>query len=185
MTQRGSDISNIRWLTPGAVEDSSSMWSDSMAAEGWGLYAEEMMAEPADSRPYGFYSAPEYLYQLQGQMMRAVRVRVDVGIHTGRMTLEQARDYFAEHVHFYPGACSAPDPDARATCQISERAIYRYSKWPTQAITYNLGKNAIRDLREAYKAKQGTAYSAKDFHEKLMAMGTVPVSYFRDEFLAH
>jgi uncharacterized protein (DUF885 family) len=183
MTKRGSDISNIRWLTPGAVEDSSSMWSDSMATEGWGLYAEELMAEPASGRPYGFYSAPEYLYELQGQMMRAVRVRVDVGIHTGRMTLEEARDYFAEHVHFYPGACSAADPDARATCQVSERAIYRYSKWPTQAITYNLGKNAILNLRESYKAQQGSAYSAKTFHEKIMGMGTVPVNDFRDVFL--
>ena len=155
-----------------------------MAAEGWGLYAEELMAEPAGGRPYGFYTAPEYLYELQGQMMRAVRVRVDVGIHTGRMTLEEARDYFAEHVHFYPGACAANDPDGRATCQIAERAIYRYSKWPTQAITYNLGKNAIVNLRDAYKAKQGAAYSPKTFHEKFMGMGTVPVGYFRDMFLA-
>jgi uncharacterized protein (DUF885 family) len=182
MTKRGSDISNIRWLTPGAVEDSSSMWSDSMAAEGWGLYAEELMAEPVAGRPYGFYTAPEYLYELQGQMMRAVRVRVDIGIHTGRMTLEEARDYFAEHVHFYPGACTANNADARATCQIAQRAIYRYSKWPTQAITYNLGKNAIVNLREAYKAKQGPAYSPKAFHEKFMGMGTVPVGYFRDTF---
>jgi uncharacterized protein (DUF885 family) len=184
MTQRGPAISNIRWLTPGAVEDSSAMWSDSMAAEGWGLYAEELMAEPGAGRPYGFYTAPEYLYELQGQMMRAVRVRVDVGIHTGRMTFEQARDYFAEHVHFYPGACTATDADARATCEIATRAIYRYSKWPTQAITYNLGKNAIVDLRETFKGRKGSAYSPKAFHEKLMGMGTIPVHYFRDTFLA-
>ena len=105
MTQHADQISNIRWLTPGAVEDSSSMWSDSLATEGWGLYAEELMAEPVAGRPYGFYSAPEYLYELQGQMLRAVRVRVDVGIHTGRMTFDEARDYFVEHVEFYPGAC--------------------------------------------------------------------------------
>ena len=48
MTQHADQISNIRWLTPGAVEDSSSMWSDSLAAEGWGLYAEELMAEPVN-----------------------------------------------------------------------------------------------------------------------------------------
>src|SRR5215208_8218911 len=38
MTQFRNDITGVRWLTPGAVEDSSSMWEDSMAAEGWGLY---------------------------------------------------------------------------------------------------------------------------------------------------
>lgn len=182
MTQYGDRISNVRWLTPGAVEDSSSMWSDSLAAEGWGLYAEELMGEPVPGRPYGFYSAPEYLYQLQGQMIRAVRVRVDVGLHTGRMTYDQARDYFVEHADFYPGACSLAGADARAACDSAERAIYRYSKWPTQALAYNLGKNAIISLREEHKKKTGTAYSPRAFHERFMRMGTVPVVFFRDVF---
>lgn len=186
MTQHASEISNIRWLTPGAVEDSSAMWEDSMMAEGWGLYSEELMSEPAPGRPYGFYSAPEYLYELQGQLLRAVRIVVDVGIHTGRMTFDEAVDYFTAHVSFYPGACSraAGDADARAVCENARKAIYRYSKWPTQAITYNLGKNAIVELREAYRAKRGAAYSAKDFHQRLMRMGTIPVGYFRNQFLA-
>ncbi|MGK2960847.1 MAG: DUF885 family protein, partial [Gemmatimonadaceae bacterium] len=54
MTAKASGISNIRWLTPGAVEDSSSMWSDSMALEGWGLYSEELMSEPVPDHRYGF-----------------------------------------------------------------------------------------------------------------------------------
>jgi uncharacterized protein (DUF885 family) len=182
MTQYANQIPNVRWLTPGAVEDSSSMWSDSLAAEGWGLYAEELMAEPVANRPYGFYSAPEYLYELQGQMTRAVRVRVDVGIHTGRMTFDQARDYYVEHAEFYPGACGLTDPDARAACDAAERAIYRYSKWPTQAIAYNLGKNAIIALREEVKKNMGTAYSPRAFHERFMRMGAVPVVFFRDAF---
>ena len=182
MTQHADQISNVRWLTPGAVEDSSSMWSDSLAAEGWGLYAEELMAEPVTGRPYGFYSAAEYFYELQGQMTRAVRVRVDVGIHTGRMTYDQARDYFVEHSEFYPGACGLTDPDARAACDSAERAIYRYSKWPTQAIAYNLGKNAIVSLRDETRKNMGTAYSPRAFHERFMRMGTVPVAFFRDVF---
>lgn len=186
MSEHASEISNIRWFTPGAVEDSSSMWEDSMAAEGWGLYSEELMAEPTAGHATGFYTPAEYLYELQGQLLRAVRIRVDVGMHTGRMSYDEAKDYFTEHVSFYPGACAAADrdPTARAICEQAERAIYRYSKWPTQAITYNLGKNAIVDLREAYKAKMGSAYSAKRFHEKLMGMGTIPAGYFRDQFLA-
>ena len=185
MTSHASEISNIRWLTPGAVEDSSSMWSDSMAAEGWGLYSEELMAEPSADRPYGFYSAGEYLYELQGQLLRAVRVRVDVGIHTRRMTFDEAMDYFTEHVSFFPGACAraATDPAAKAICDTALRAIYRYSKWPTQAITYNLGKNAIISLRDAFAANRGAAYSAKDFHERFMRQGTIPASYFRKSFL--
>jgi uncharacterized protein (DUF885 family) len=187
MTQHARKISNIRWLTPGAVEDSSSMWEDSMAAEGWALYSEELMAEPATERPHGFYTAAEHLYELQGQLLRAVRVRVDVGIHTGRMKFDQALDYFTEHVSFYPHACAraGADPAARAICQGAQRALYRYSKWPTQAITYNLGKSAIVELRDAYRAQQGSAYSAQAFHERLMGMGTIPAGYFRDAFLQH
>jgi uncharacterized protein (DUF885 family) len=185
MTEHASEISNIRWLTPGSVEDSSSMWEDSMASEGWALYSEELMAEPVAGRPHGFYSAAEHLYELQGQLLRAVRVRVDVGIHTGRMTFDQGIDYFTENVSFYPQACgrAESDPTARAICDGAQRALYRYSKWPTQAITYNLGKNEIIELREAYRKQQGQAFSAKTFHERLMGTGTIPAGYFRAIFL--
>lgn len=184
MTMHASEISPIRWLTPGAVEDSFSMWEDSMAAEGWALYAEELMATPATGRPFGFYEPGEYLYMLQGQLMRAVRVHVDTGIHTGRMTFDEAVDYFAAHVNFYPGARTrTSDPVARAVMDSATRAIYRYSKWPTQAITYNLGKVAIQQLRADVERKLGGAFDAKAFHERFMRMGTIPVGYFRESFL--
>ncbi|HSU14545.1 DUF885 domain-containing protein [Longimicrobium sp.] len=186
MTQHANEISNIRWLTPGAVEDSSSMWEDSMAAEGWALYAEELMSEATADRPYGFYTPGEYMYELQGQLLRAVRIVVDVGLHTGRMTFDQAVDYFNANVNFFPGARAkaASDPAAKAVAEGAQRAIYRYSKWPTQAITYNLGKTAIQSLRDAYRQAKGSAYTAKDFHERLMRMGTIPATYFREYFLA-
>jgi uncharacterized protein (DUF885 family) len=186
MTQHAAEIANIRWLTPGAVEDSAAMWEDSMATEGWALYSEELMAEPGPGRPHGFYTPAEHLYELQGQLLRAVRVRVDVGLHTGRMAFDQAVDYFTEHVQFYPGACAraARDPAARALCEIATRAIYRYSKWPTQAVTYNLGKNEIVRLRDEVRRRQGGGFSARAFHERLMRMGTIPVGYYRDAFLA-
>jgi uncharacterized protein (DUF885 family) len=186
MSTHASEISNIRWLTPGAVEDSASMWEDSMAVEGWGLYAEELMGEAVKGRPDGFYTPAEYLYQLQGQLLRAVRVRVDVGLHTGRMSYDDAVSYFTANVDFYPRACAhaAGDPTARAICDGAQRAIYRYSKWPTQAITYNLGKNAILALRQDYRRVKGKDYSAKEFHERFMRMGTIPAGYFREQFLS-
>jgi len=186
MTQHAGEIANLRWLTPGAVEDSSSMWEDSPAAEGWALYAEELMSEPAEGHPYGFYTPGEYMYELQGQLLRAVRIVVDVGMHTGRMSFDQAIDYFTANVNFFPGARqkAASDPAAKAVSEGALRAIYRYSKWPTQAITYNLGKTAIQSLRDAYRQAKGSAYSAKEFHERLMRMGTIPAGYFRDYFLS-
>ncbi|HEY0241407.1 MAG TPA: DUF885 domain-containing protein [Gemmatimonadaceae bacterium] len=185
MTEKKDQISNIRWLTPGAVEDSSAMWADSMPTEGWALYTEELMSEPVGGRKYGFYSAGEYLYELQGQLLRAVRIRVDVGMHTGRMTFDDAIDYFTEHVQFTPGARlrAASDPAAKAAFDAATRAIYRYSKWPTQAITYNLGKNAIVELREACKARAGPAFVAREFHERFMSQGPIPVAFIREQFL--
>jgi len=185
MTEHAHEISNIRWLTPGAVEDSFSMWEDSMATEGWALYSEELMSEPARGHPHGFYTPAEHLYELQGQLLRAVRVRVDVGIHTGRMTFDEAVDYFTAHAAFHPGACgeASTDATARAICDQARRAIYRYSKWPTQAITYNLGKNEILRLRDAVRSREGDRFSAKAFHERLMRMGTIPAGYFRSTFL--
>jgi uncharacterized protein (DUF885 family) len=161
------------------------MWQDSMASEGWALYAEELMAEPVTGSTTGFYSPAERLYQLQGQLMRAARVRIDIGIHTGRMTFDEAVAYFGEHVEFYPDAPAAAgkDPTARAITTTANRAIYRYSKWPTQAITYNLGKGEILALREAARAREGSAFSPRAFHERLMRQGTIPAGFTREVVL--
>jgi len=186
MTQFRADIAPLRWLTPGAVEDSSSMWQDSMASEGWALYSEALMAEPAAGAPEGFYTPEERLYQLQGKLYRDLRVRIDTGIHTNRMTYDEAVDLFSEVVDFLPGKCSdssAKSEAKRASCESSERAIFRYSKWPTQAITYRLGKDQIFELRREAARTAGAAFSPKTFHLLFMKQGTIPAGYFREELL--
>ncbi|MCI0406973.1 MAG: DUF885 domain-containing protein, partial [Acidobacteria bacterium] len=180
-----SAVSPIRWLTPGAVEDSSSMWEDSPAAEGWALYAEALMAEPQPGSPEGYYTPEERLYQLQGQLLRDARIHLDSGLHTGRLSFDQAVDYYTENVDFLPKACQAKAEDqiARASCDTARRAIYRYSKWPTQAVTYQLGKEAILELRSEYRKARGADYSEREFHERLMSQGTIPPGYIRDRVL--
>jgi uncharacterized protein (DUF885 family) len=177
----------VRWLTPGAVEDSSSMWEDSMLSEGWALYAEALMAEPppgsGEAAPDGCYTPEERVYQLQGQLLRDARVRVDVGIHTGRMSFDEAVAYYTANVDFLPGACGRSDPESRASCETATRAIFRYSKWPTQAITYKLGKQEILDLRAEVKEIQGARFDLKAFHEKVLAVGTIPLAYVRSQIL--
>ena len=187
LTGSRGGISPVRWLTPGAVEDSSSMWEDSMPAEGWGLYAEALMAEPQPGSPGGFYTPEEHIYQLQGQLYRDLRVRIDTGIHTGRMTYDEAVDLFSEIVDFLPGSCgsaAAKKLDAkRASCEAAERAIFRYSKWPTQAITYRLGKDQIFAMRQEAATLLGPKFSPKNFHLAFIRQGTIPSGYFRDELL--
>src|SRR5581483_3434333 len=182
MTQFRADISPIRSLTPGAVEDSSSMWQDSMAAEGWALYSESLLAEAEPEAPNGFYTPEQHLYQLRGQIYRDLRVRIDTGIHTGRMQFEEAVSLFSEVVDFLPGSCQDPKMlqavEKRTSCESARRAVTRYSRWPTQAITYDMGKDQILALRKRAQQELGDRYSAQHFHLEFMRQGTIPAGYF-------
>jgi uncharacterized protein (DUF885 family) len=187
MRQAGNEISPLRWLLPGAVEDSSSMWQDSMATEGWALYSEALLAEPAPGAPHGFYTPEERLYQLRGKLLRDLRVRIDTGIHTGRLGFEEAVTLFSEVVDFLPGGCR--DPLAlrldlkQASCNAARAALTRYARWPTQAITYRAGKEQILALRRRAQLELGARFSAQHFHLELMRQGTIPAGYFGDELL--
>jgi uncharacterized protein (DUF885 family) len=188
MTQHRDRIGPVRWLTPGEVEGSASMWEDSMASEGWALYAEHLMSEPQVKDPQGFYTPEERIYQLQGRLYRDLRVRIDTGIHTGRMSFDEAVDMFSEVVDFLPGSCTAlaadASPEKKASCDSARRAIFRYSKWPTQAITYRMGKERILALRAKAEAVVPGAAGIKKFHELFMQQGTIPPGYFEEQLLA-
>ena len=188
MTEYKEGISPVRWLTPGAVEDSSSMWQDSLTAEGWALYSEALLAEPQDKAKQGFYTPEERLYQLRGKLYRDLRVRIDTGIHTGRMSFEDAVRQFSEVVDFLPGTCSdakalMSDDTKRASCESARAAVSRYSRWPTQAITYRLGKDAILALRQEAQHELGPKFSAQRFHLEFMKQGTITAGYFGAELL--
>jgi uncharacterized protein (DUF885 family) len=185
MTQYRDQIAWVRWLTPGAVEDSSAMWEDSLAAEGWAHYAEALVGEPQPGAPEGFYTPEEKLYQLQGQLYRDLRVRIDTGLHTGRLSFDDAVELFSQVVDFQPGKCSDSNLSGskRASCKGAQAAIFRYSKWPTQAITYHLGKDQIYALRSEAARQLGDKFSPKEFHLLFMRQGTIPSGYFRDELL--
>ena len=186
-TSDRKNIAAVRWLTPGAVEDSSSMWEDSMSSEGWGLYSEALMAEAQSSATNGFYTPEERLYQLQGKLYRDLRVRVDIGIHTGRLSYNDAVDLFSNVVNFVSGSCRdahALQNDAKRTsCSSAEAALFRYSKWPTQAITYRLGKDEIYALRTEAARRLGSKFDLKRFHLLFIRQGSVPPGYFREELL--
>lgn len=187
MTQYRAQISPVRWLTPGAVEDSSSMWEDSPAAEGWALYSEGLLAEPLPGAPHGYYTPEEHLYQLRGLLYRDVRVRIDTGIHTGRLSFEDAVTMFSETVDFRPGSCTDAkalrDAAKRASCAEARGAVSRYARWPTQAITYRLGKDQILELRAKAQAVLGARFSLEQFHLQFMKQGTIPAGYFGEELL--
>jgi len=187
MSQYREEISPLRWLLPGAVEDSSSMWQDSMATEGWGLYSEALLAEAAPGAPHGFYTPEERLYELRAKLLRDLRVRIDTGIHTGRLRFEDAVTLYSEVVDFLPGPCqdaAGPRADVKqASCNAARAAIARFARWPTQAITYRLGREQIVALRRRAQLELGTRFSERRFHLEFMRQGPIPAGYFREELL--
>ena len=159
------------------------MWEHAMATEGWALYAEEFAGLP---RP----DAPEQrLFQLRSLAMRQARTVVDPGIHCGFMTFDEAVAYLARNVYFVKGPVSGdpkknPDAFERASVETAEEEIYRYSKWPTQAVTYLLGRQAILDLKAEVKTIEGDRFDERRFHEEFLSFGTIPPALFHEALLA-
>ena len=61
----------------------------------------------------------------------------------------------------------------------ARKAMYRYSKWPTQALTYQLGKAQILQLRDEVRKLQGSSFNERHFHEAFLSEGTIPPGYFK------
>jgi hypothetical protein len=132
------------------------IWSPIMV-EGWALYSEQLMGE-------GEYYADEEakLFQLVNLLWRAVRVVLDVGLHTRGMTPAEAVDYMVEHL-----------PIERSS---AEAEVRRYCAWPTYQLCYAVGRRELLRLRDAYIDREGGRYRARRFHDELMGYGGLPVS---------
>ena len=165
----------MRWLT--------AEWSDA----GWALYAQGLLAEPRAGAPHGFYSPEEHLYQLRSQLDRALRVRIDTGLHTGRLSFEDAVTLISEVVDFMPGSCHDPrllaDAGKHASCDRARGEVARCARRPTQAITGWLGKEQILSLRRRAQRLYGPEFSEQRFHLELMKQGTISPGYFAEELL--
>jgi uncharacterized protein (DUF885 family) len=136
----------------------------SLFAEGWALYCEEMMYRQ------GFYSNDETrLYQLKDSLWRAARVVIDVSLHTGAMSFDQAVDFLVEQAML------------ERTNAIAE--VKRYTMTPTQPMSYSVGKKEIMDiLRSARQVKADI--ELKEFHDLLLSSGTIPPAAVKKEVLA-
>jgi hypothetical protein len=132
------------------------IWSPIMV-EGWALYSEQLMGEA------GYYETDRArLFQLVNLLWRAVRVVLDVGLHTRGMTPAEAVDYMVEHL-----------PIERPN---AETEVRRYCAWPTYQLCYAVGRRELLRLRDAYRTRDGAGYRARCFHDELMGYGGLPVS---------
>jgi uncharacterized protein (DUF885 family) len=180
-------ISPIRWITAGAVRDSSSMWQASMAIEGWAAYAQDVMSEPHQEDAHGAYSPEERLVQLRDVLIRELGVRVDTGIHTGRLSFDEAVDAYSETADFIPGACRTDSPrkdSAKArSCETARKEVARYARLPTQGVTAEVGEEQILALRQRAQRELGKDFSRQWFHLELMSQGNIPTAYFADALI--
>jgi uncharacterized protein (DUF885 family) len=135
-------------------------------AEGWAHYTEQMMIDEG----YGNGDLKLRLGQLQDALLRDARYVVGIRMHTGKMTMEQAIDFFVQEGH-----------QVRPT---AEKEAKRGTSDPTYLV-YTLGKLEILKLREDYKTMKGGKYTLQGFHDAFLQQGTPPVKIVRKALLGN
>ncbi|MES2776228.1 MAG: DUF885 domain-containing protein [Bacteroidota bacterium] len=124
--------------------------------EGWALYCESLGKE------LGCYTDPyQYMGALGDEMHRAIRLVVDVAIHTKNMSREEAIKYMMEN--------EAISEDG-ATAEIE-----RYMAIPGQALSYKIGALKIHELRQKYTSQLGGKFKLSAFHDEFLKDGCMPL----------
>ena len=135
-------------------------------AEGWAHYSEQMMLDEG----YGNGDLKLRLGQLQDALLRNARYIVGIQMHTGKMTVEQATEFFVK--------------EGYQVRPVAEKEAKRGTSDPTYLV-YTLGKLEILKLREDYKKMKGAQYSLQAFHDAFMAQGYPPVKIVRRALLGN
>ena len=126
-------------------------------AEGWGLYAETLWKELGmETDPYQRFGG------LDDEMLRAMRLVVDSGIHSKGWTREQAIEYMLDN-------SSMGRTDATAE-------VERYIVWPGQALAYKVGQLKISELKKRAQDKLGAQFDPREFHAEVLMTGALPLS---------
>lgn len=134
-------------------------------AEGWALYAEYFPKE------FGFYQDPYQDFgRLSDELLRAVRLVVDTGIHAKRWTRRQVLDYFGANT-----AASAVETLAETN---------RYIVIPGQATGYKVGMIKILELRELAKRELGEKFDLRAYHDLVLKNGALPMSLLEENVRA-
>ncbi len=136
----------------------------SIFSEGWGLYNEQLMQET------GFFPSERiHLRQLQLRLWRNARVIYDVGMHTGKLSYEDAISLMTDQVGFLRWAAQLEVDSSTAS--------------PGYFIGYFMGMSEILAMREEYKTKMGSNFSLRSFHERLLKIGNMPPSLMREALM--
>ena len=128
--------------------------------EGWGMYSEQLLRE------HGFDDGPEFRVALATDAIwRAARIVLDVRMHRGEVSIEEATDFLIRHTGF-------ERPNALAEAR-------RYTYTPTYNLSYLLGKVLLLQLREDEQRRLGDGFSLRAFHDTMLRGGSLPISFHR------
>jgi len=124
--------------------------------EGWALYSERLGKE------VGFYQDPYNDYGgLQDEMLRAIRLVVDTGLHAKHWSREQVVNFFHDH-------STIDEPSVQSETN-------RYIAVPSQALGYKIGQLTILRLRNKAHEALGAAFDIRGFHDEVLGAGALPL----------
>jgi uncharacterized protein (DUF885 family) len=130
--------------------------------EGWGLYSEEL------GRDLGLLQDPyQYFGRLNDEMLRALRLVVDTGIHRYGWSREQAIEYMRSNSALTEGEI------------VSD--VERYIVWPGQALAYKVGERQFLSLRREAKDALGDRFDIRAWHDFVLGLGEVPLAVLASE----
>ncbi len=136
--------------------------------EGWALYSEKLGKE------VGFYQDPYNDFgRLNDEMLRAIRLVVDTGLHSKKWTREQVVRFFHDH-------SAIDEVDVQSETD-------RYIVWPGQALGYKVGQLKITELRERARKELGDKFDIRAFHDEVLGAGALPLDVLEkrvDEWIA-
>jgi uncharacterized protein (DUF885 family) len=133
-------------------------------AEGWAHYGEQMLLDEG----YGGGDPKLRIGQLVDALLRDARFIAGIKMHTGKMTLDEAREFFIDEGYQVP--------------PVAEVEAKRGTSDPTY-LYYTLGKLQILKLREDYRKLQGSEFNLLEFHDRFMRQGSVPMKIIRKSML--
>ncbi len=147
----------------------------SASTEGWALYAERLMDE------LGYLEAPgARLGYLDGQLTRAIRVIVDIGMHL-RLAVPADSPMFVGQVWTPDLALEFFITQLSRDREYSQSEVIRYLGLPAQAISYKLGERAWLAGREAARAARGDSFDLKSWHMAALSLGSLGLDDLADE----
>jgi hypothetical protein len=140
------------------------MFCGGTMAEGWACYATDLMGE------VGFLTPLEQYAEKQSRKRMCARAIVDVRLHQGRLTLEQAAEYYVQHAGMGREAAMGE--------------AVKNSMFPGAAVMYVMGTDTIHKLRTEMALSRSGRFALRTFHDEFLSYGSIPVTLISEDMKA-